>query len=147
MDNGAMKNLWRVLAGTANAERPRKGIRAAVLLVYAFLGLLVAAAAGLVLMVWRDWRLFTLLAGSLVLHTFVTITYRAPQTVEYLMPGGYPPVAIAAGLAPVLVGSAIGIIPQVARSRGEDVQRGLLRFARNDPCKTLKICKATQRLL
>jgi hypothetical protein len=96
------------------------------------LGLLVAAAAGLVLLVWRDWRLFTLLAGSLVLHTFVTITYRAPQTVEYLMPGGYPPVAIAVGLAPVLVGSAIGIIPPTARGPGQDVQRGLLRFARND---------------
>ncbi|MEA3339985.1 MAG: hypothetical protein U9R15_08470, partial [Chloroflexota bacterium] len=49
----------------------------------------------------RDWRLFLLLAGSLFLHTFVTITYRAPQTVEYLMPA-YLSIAIAVGLLPSL---------------------------------------------
>jgi hypothetical protein len=64
--------------------------------------LLVAALLGLAGLIRRDWRLLTLLAGSLGLHTFVSITYRAPQTVEYLMPA-YLPVAIAVGLLPTLV--------------------------------------------
>ncbi|MFQ6101422.1 MAG: protein O-mannosyl-transferase family [Anaerolineae bacterium] len=64
--------------------------------------LLTAALLGLLGLVRRDWRLFVLLAGSLVLHTFVTITYRAPQTVEYLMPA-YLPIAIAVGLLPSLI--------------------------------------------
>ena len=63
--------------------------------------LLAAALLGLLGLTWRDWRLFVLLAGSLALHTFVTITYRAPQTVEYLMPA-YLPIAIAVGLLPSL---------------------------------------------
>ncbi len=65
--------------------------------------LLIAALIGLVLLVRRDWRLFVLLAGSLIAHTFITITYRAPQTVEYLMPAAYPIVAITAGLSAVLL--------------------------------------------
>jgi len=66
------------------------------------LPLVAAAILGLLGLIWRDWRLSVLLAGSLVLHTFVTITYRAPQTVEYLMPA-YLPVAVAVGLLPALV--------------------------------------------
>ncbi len=61
--------------------------------------LLALALLGLASLVWREWRLFVLLVGSLALHTFVTVTYRAPQTVEYLMPA-YLPVAIAVGLLP-----------------------------------------------
>jgi len=63
--------------------------------------LLLTALLGLLGLVRRDWRLFVLLGGSLALHTFVTITYRAPQTVEYLMPA-YLPIAIAVGLLPSL---------------------------------------------
>ena len=63
--------------------------------------ILAAALLGLLGLLRRDWRLFVLLAGSLVLHTFISITYRAPQTVEYLMPA-YLPVAIAAGLLPAV---------------------------------------------
>ncbi|MBU0704281.1 MAG: DUF2723 domain-containing protein, partial [Chloroflexi bacterium] len=66
------------------------------------IALLLAALLGLVGLVRRDWRLFVLLTGSLALHTFVSITYRAPQTVEYLMPA-YLPIAIAAGLLPSLL--------------------------------------------
>ena len=62
--------------------------------------LLVAASLGLVSLVWRNWRLSVLLAGSLAIHTFVAITYRAPQTVEYLMPGAYPAISVAIGLLP-----------------------------------------------
>lgn len=69
--------------------------------------LLSVGLAGLVLLLWCDWRLFVLLGGSLAVHTFVTITYRAPQTVEYLMPAAYPPVAVAAGLMPFLLVSTI----------------------------------------
>jgi hypothetical protein len=65
------------------------------------LPLLAAALLGLLGLIRRDWRLFVLLAGSLALHTFVTITYRAPQTVEYLMPA-YLPIAITVGLLPSL---------------------------------------------
>jgi hypothetical protein len=64
--------------------------------------LLAAALLGLLSLLWRDRRLFVLLAGSLALHTFVSITYRAPQTVEYLMPA-YLPIAIAVGLLPALL--------------------------------------------
>jgi len=64
--------------------------------------LLAGALVGLLGLLWRDWRLFVMLAGSLALHTFVSITYRAPQTVEYLMPA-YVPVAIAVGLAPLIL--------------------------------------------
>jgi hypothetical protein len=60
--------------------------------------LLMAAVLGLVLSAWRDRRLVMLLVGGLILHTFVSITYRAPQTIEYLMPA-YLPIAILAGLA------------------------------------------------
>ena len=63
--------------------------------------LLLAALLTLVMLARREGRLFVLLAGSLTLHTFVTITYRAPQTVEYLMPT-YLPIAIAVGLLPAL---------------------------------------------
>ncbi len=66
------------------------------------IGLIVAALLGLIGLAWRDWRLFVMLAGSLTVHTFVTVTYRAPQTVEYLMPA-YLPVAAAVGLLPALL--------------------------------------------
>jgi len=63
--------------------------------------LLAGTLLGLAGLLRRDWRLLALLAGSLVLHTFISITYRAPQTVEYLMPA-YVPLAIAVGLVPAL---------------------------------------------
>ncbi|MGQ9709574.1 MAG: protein O-mannosyl-transferase family [Anaerolineae bacterium] len=70
------------------------------LLTFQFNGLLLALAlVGLLAALRRDWRLFLLLAGSFFLHTYVTITYRAPQTVEYLMPA-YLPIALAVGLLP-----------------------------------------------
>jgi hypothetical protein len=64
--------------------------------------LLALALLGTLGLLGRNWRLFVLLAGSLALHTFVSITYRAPQTVEYLMPA-YLPIAIGVGLAPAVV--------------------------------------------
>ena len=51
---------------------------------------------------WRDWRAGLMLVGGFLLHTFIAITYRAPQTVEYEMPAY---VALA-----VMVGYGIGRI-------------------------------------
>ena len=67
-------------------------------------GLLLVAILGGLWLLGRDRRLFLLLAGGWALHTFVAITYRAPQTVEYLMPA-YLPVAIAIGLLTAAVAS------------------------------------------
>jgi hypothetical protein len=36
--------------------------------------------------IWKDWKLAIMLLGGIGLHTFVTLAYRAPQTVEYLIP-------------------------------------------------------------
>lgn len=79
-------------------------------------GVLLAGLVAMALLIRRDWRLFVLLAGSLVVHTFVTITYRAPQTVEYLMPAAYPAVAVALGLCPVLLVDLVRRAPMAARS-------------------------------
>jgi hypothetical protein len=65
---------------------------------------LVAAVIGALLLLRRDWRRFVLLAGAFALHTFVTLTYRAPQTVEYAMPAY---VALA-----MLVGEVGGWVPR-----------------------------------
>ena len=47
--------------------------------------LIAVIAAGIVAR--RNGCLFVLLAGSFLLHSLITMTYRAPQTVEYLIPG------------------------------------------------------------
>jgi 4-amino-4-deoxy-L-arabinose transferase-like glycosyltransferase len=43
-------------------------------------------AVGAVRLIWKDWKLAVMLLGGIVLHAFVTLAYRAPQTVEYLLP-------------------------------------------------------------
>lgn len=40
----------------------------------------------LVLLMVQQWRLAFLFGGSALLFTFITATYRAPQTVEYMLP-------------------------------------------------------------
>jgi hypothetical protein len=57
--------------------------------------LLLAAALGALLLLWRDRKLALLLLGSFILHTIVVLTYRAPQTVEYMIPA-YVPLALLA---------------------------------------------------
>ncbi|MEA3397940.1 MAG: DUF2723 domain-containing protein, partial [Chloroflexota bacterium] len=59
-----------------------------------FLGL---AFSGWLWLLWRHGKLALALFLSWIVHTFVTITYRAPQTVEYLMPA-YLPVVLGWGL-------------------------------------------------
>ncbi len=68
--------------------------------------LLLTALLVLAVLARRAGPLFVLLAGGLTLHTFVSVTYRAPQTVEYLMPA-YLFIAIAAGMLPALVKSRL----------------------------------------
>jgi len=63
--------------------------------------LLAAAGLGGLVLIARDRRLAVLLLGSFAVHTFVTITYRAPQTVEYEMPA-YVSLALLAA-APLLL--------------------------------------------
>jgi len=50
------------------------------------LALLAASLFGVVMLIWHDWRAGLMLVGGFLLHTFIAITYRAPQTVEYEMP-------------------------------------------------------------
>jgi CheY-like chemotaxis protein len=59
--------------------------------------LLLAAIIGAVLLLWRDRKLALLLVGSFVVHTIIVLTYRAPQTVEYMMPA-YVPLALLAAI-------------------------------------------------
>ena len=56
--------------------------------------LLVGMVIGLLLMLWRDRPLALLLGGTFAVYVFVAATYRAPQTVEYMMPA-YVPAALA----------------------------------------------------
>ncbi len=67
-------------------------------------------------------RLAAVLLTTWLIHTFVTITYRAPQTVEYLMPA-YVPMVIALGM-PVA-----GIGDRALRSNRQGI-RGLWRTSR-----------------
>ncbi|MEZ4645701.1 MAG: DUF2723 domain-containing protein [Chloroflexota bacterium] len=60
--------------------------------------LLVGMGIGFVLLLWRERRLALLLGGSFIIHTFITATYRAPQTVEYMLPA-YVPLGILLGYA------------------------------------------------
>ena len=60
------------------------------------LWILAGALIGALTALRRDRRLFLLLAGSFAVHSFVAITYRAPQTVEYMLPA-YVVLAVALG--------------------------------------------------
>ena len=60
--------------------------------------LLAGALLGWLFLLRHNWRLGFLLGGSFALHTLVTATYRAPQTVEYMLPA-YVPLAMCVGLA------------------------------------------------
>jgi hypothetical protein len=60
--------------------------------------LLAGMAAGLLLMLWRDRLLALLLGGAFAIHLAITATYRAPQTVEYMLPA-YVPAVISLGYA------------------------------------------------
>jgi len=48
--------------------------------------LLILFTFGLILFFRADWKLATALTLAVALHCFIAITYRAPQTIEYLLP-------------------------------------------------------------
>lgn len=48
---------------------------------------LVGIVIGIILLLWRDRPLAWLLVGTLTVFILVAATYRAPQTVEYMLPG------------------------------------------------------------
>jgi hypothetical protein len=60
--------------------------------------LLTAMLVGLWLMARRRPQIALLVGGTLLLHTLISATYRAPQTVEYMMPA-YVPAVILLGYA------------------------------------------------
>lgn len=60
--------------------------------------LLAGALLGGLFLLRQNWRLSLLLGGSFALHTLVTATYRAPQTVEYMLPA-YIPLVLCLGVA------------------------------------------------
>jgi len=64
------------------------------------LGALLLGLLGVIVLARRNWRLLVMLLGGIAAHTFVTLAYRAPQTVEYLMP--------AYVLFAILIGCSIG---------------------------------------
>jgi hypothetical protein len=75
--------------------------------------LLLGMILGLLLLLARDWRLALLFGGAFALFTFVTATYRAPQTVEYMLPA-YIPLAILLGYG---VGASSGMWQQLRIGR------------------------------
>lgn len=89
------------------------------ILVFQFGHLLLAVALlGFIALLWRECRLWLLIGGTFLVSAFVAITYRAPQTVEYLLPA-YVAMAllISAGAAlfwrwrqPVISGVAVALI-------------------------------------
>ncbi|HZY44586.1 MAG TPA: DUF2723 domain-containing protein, partial [Anaerolineae bacterium] len=56
----------------------------------------ILALIGSIRLLLRDRKLALMLLGGIGLHTFITITYRAPQTVEYMLPA-YVLLAIVVG--------------------------------------------------
>lgn len=81
---------------------------------------LVGISIGAVLIFWRDKRAGFLLVGTLAGFVFVAATYRAPQTVEYMLPGYVAAV--------ILLGYAISSLPMVFRRFGPNGMATSLAF-------------------
>ncbi len=68
-------------------------------LTFEFNGALLALAAlGALAALWRDRQTGVVLLAAWAVHTFIAMTYRAPQTVEYMLPA-YVLMAVAIGFA------------------------------------------------
>ncbi|MGD9028387.1 MAG: DUF2723 domain-containing protein [Anaerolineae bacterium] len=72
--------------------------------------LMAGMLAGAALLLWRDRKRALLLVGSFLIHTAVTLTYDAPQTVEYEMPA-YVSLAL-------LLAVPFGLIPDTPSGPG-----------------------------
>ena len=68
--------------------------------------LLIIAGAGFAWLAWKGRKPAFLLGGVFAVMAFIVATYRAPQSVEYLMPA-YIPVALCVGCAASLVSSHV----------------------------------------
>jgi hypothetical protein len=71
-------------------------------------GALMLGILGVVMLALRNKRLLIMLFGGVILHTFITLTYRAPQTVEYALP--------AYVLFAILIGCGVGYTAHAAHS-------------------------------
>ncbi len=76
-------------------------------------------ALGLVLFFLRDWKLALALTVAFALHCFIAITYRAPQTVEYLLPAYVVLVIAAGGSGQWAVGSGQWTVDSGQRAAGD----------------------------
>jgi hypothetical protein len=73
-------------------------------------------------LLWRHApRIAFLLGGSLAVHTLVTATYRAPQTVEYMMPAYVPAV--------LCLGYGVGLLRKRARQTKEPAIKAIAALA------------------
>lgn len=83
--------------------------------------LLLGMGLGLFIVTRHNKKLAWLLGGSFLLHTFITATYRAPQTVEYMLPAYIPAV--------LLLGNGIGhFINTFSGNYPEDVKHHIVYF-------------------
>lgn len=75
--------------------------------------LLLLIAVSALVVAWRRWRVALTLIGSVALTSLLTMTYRAPQTVEYLVPA-YVLMAVMLGMGFAQIGQ-IGLLKLKAR--------------------------------
>ena len=79
--------------------------------------LLLGMVAGLALLLWRERHLALLLGGSFAVHTLVTATYRAPQTVEYMLPAYVAAViCLGYGISRMTKGSSNSVLTAASRT-------------------------------
>ncbi len=71
---------------------------------------------GAVRLIRNDWKLAVMLIGGVALHTFVALTYRAPQTVEYLLP--------AYVLLAIVIGYGLGAVRITRHSSSRSIPVG-----------------------
>ena len=82
----AWSDLWRRAGALAQILRLEHGAV-----------MLSLAAVATTALCWQRWRVAVLIAGVWLLNVLAAITYRAPQTVEYIMPS-YVALALVLGL-------------------------------------------------
>ena len=94
--------------------------------------LLAGMAGGLGLLLWRrQWAIAWLLGGAFLVHTFITATYRAPQTVEYMLPAYVPLV--------LLLGYAVGEVGKNFTAKDAEIAKKKKNFASFAPSAVQKL--------
>ncbi len=98
-------------------------------LTFQFSGWLLAGmVVGLALLLWREWKLGLLFGLSFGVFTFITAMYRAPQTVEYMLPAYVPMV--------LCLGYAVG---EIKRLRVYEIKETPISQSRGVPAANLLI--------